>query len=77
MKAPCVVRLLAGTLPDRLPNGIAPLAILLLVQAHGGSLALSGTPCTLSALAAAPGQPVLGRLVDRHGQSLVTAVPQC
>lgn len=72
MKAHYAVRLLAGTLLGRLPNGMAPLAILLLVQADGGSLALGGALCALYGLAAALGQPVLGRLVDRHGQTLVT-----
>ncbi|WP_433892581.1 MFS transporter [Streptomyces sp. CA-111067] len=72
MKAPNVVRLLAGTLLGRLPNGMAPLAILLLVKADGGTLAHAGALCALYGLAAALGQPALGRLVDRHGQTLVT-----
>ncbi|MCL2731320.1 MAG: MFS transporter [Actinomycetia bacterium] len=66
------MRLLAGTLLGRLPNGMAPLAILLLVQADGGSLARGGALCALYAIASALGQPLLGRLVDRHGQTLVT-----
>lgn len=72
MKAHYVVRLLAGTLLGRLPNGMAPLAILLLVQHDGGTLAHAGALCALYGLAAALGQPLLGRLVDRYGQSLVT-----
>lgn len=72
MKAPYVMRLLAGTLLGRLPNGMAPLAILLLVQHDGGTLAHGGALCALYGLAAALGQPLLGRMVDRHGQSLVT-----
>jgi predicted MFS family arabinose efflux permease len=73
MKARCAVRLLAGTLLGRLPNGMAPLAILLLAQHEGSTLALGGALCALYGLAAALGQPVLGRLVDRHGQTLVTS----
>ncbi|SEO73588.1 MFS transporter [Actinacidiphila rubida] len=72
MKAPSVVRLLAGTLLGRLPTGMAPLAILLLVQDDGGSLPHAGALCALYGLAAALGQPLLGRLVDRHGQTLIT-----
>jgi predicted MFS family arabinose efflux permease len=45
---------------------------LLLVQHDGGTLALAGALCALHGLAAAVGQPVLGRLVDQHGQTLVT-----
>lgn len=67
-----VLRLLAGTLLGRLPSGMAPLAILLLVQRGGGTLALGGALCALYGIAAALGQPLLGRLVDRHGQTLVT-----
>nr|WP_225847280.1 MFS transporter [Streptomyces sp. HPF1205] len=51
---------------------MAPLAILLLVQDEGGTLALGGALCALYGLASALGQPLLGRLVDRHGQTLIT-----
>lgn len=51
---------------------MAPLSILLLIQHDGGTLALAGALCALYGLAAALGQPVLGRLVDRHGQTLVS-----
>lgn len=68
-----VARLLFGTLIGRLPNGMAPVAILLLVADQGGSLKTGGLLCALYALASAIGQPVLGRMVDRRGQSLVTA----
>ncbi|WP_282793101.1 MFS transporter [Streptomyces sp. CC224B] len=68
-----VARLLFGTLIGRLPNGMAPVAILLLVADQGGSLKTGGLLCALYGLTSAIGQPVLGRLVDRRGQSLVTA----
>lgn len=51
---------------------MAPLAILLLVQHDGGTLAHAGALCALYAIASALGQPLLGRPVDRHGQSMVT-----
>ncbi|MGW2858239.1 MFS transporter [Streptomyces sp. NPDC001205] len=69
-----VARLLFGTLIGRLPNGMAPVAILLLVADQGGSLKTGGLLCALYGLASAVGQPVLGRMVDRRGQTLVTAI---
>ncbi len=68
-----VARLLLGTLIGRLPGGMAPVAILLLVADQGGSLKTGGMLCALYGLASAVGQPVLGRMVDRRGQTLVTA----
>ncbi|MFE7889289.1 MFS transporter [Streptomyces sp. NPDC057412] len=67
-----VARLLLGTLIGRLPNGMAPVAILLLIAEQGGSLAAGGLLCALYGLASAIGQPVLGRMVDRRGQTGVT-----
>ncbi|MFD7908572.1 MFS transporter [Kitasatospora sp. NPDC059747] len=69
--SPHVARLLGGTLIGRLPTGMAPIAILLLVRAEHGPLALAGLFGALYGLAAAVGQPVLGRLVDRHGQTRI------
>ncbi|WP_051812155.1 MFS transporter [Kitasatospora sp. MBT63] len=68
---PYVARLLAGTLIGRLPTGMAPIAILLLVRAEHGPLAEAGALGALYGLASALGQPLLGRLVDRHGQTRV------
>ncbi|MFI1183584.1 MFS transporter [Streptomyces sp. NPDC020799] len=70
---PHVARLLLGTLVGRLPSGMAPVAILLLVADQGGSLSLGGSLCALYGLASAVGQPLLGRMVDRRGQTLVTS----
>ncbi|MFF2616885.1 MFS transporter [Kitasatospora sp. NPDC058046] len=69
--SPHVARLLGGTLIGRLPTGMAPIAILLLVRAEHGPLALAGALGALYGLACALGQPLLGRLVDRHGQTKV------
>ncbi|MGW3009605.1 MFS transporter [Streptomyces sp. NPDC001219] len=68
-----VARLLLGTLTGRLPHGMVPVAILLLVTEQGGSLASGGLVCALYGLASAIGQPVLGRMVDRRGQGGVTS----
>ncbi|MFJ8442847.1 MFS transporter [Kitasatospora griseola] len=69
--SPHVARLLVGALIGRLPTGMAPVAILLLVRAEHGSLALAGLLGALYCLAAAIGQPLLGRLIDRLGQTAV------
>lgn len=67
-----VARLLLGTLIGRLPNGMVPVAILLLIVEQGGALATGGLLCALYGLASAIGQPALGRIVDRRGQTGVT-----
>ncbi|MFJ2739673.1 MFS transporter [Streptomyces sp. NPDC087440] len=69
-----VARLLVGTLIGRLPTGMAPVAIMLLVTGQGGTLAQGGTLCALYGLTAALGQPLLGRLVDRRGQTSATTM---
>ncbi|WP_059008531.1 MFS transporter [Streptomyces specialis] len=63
-----VLRLLTGTLVGRLPNATAPLAIVLFARAEGGGYSLAGALAAVYGLATAVGQPLLGRLVDRHGQ---------
>ncbi|MEE1754484.1 MFS transporter [Streptomyces sp. SP18CS02] len=69
--APHVARLLGGTLVGRLPNGMAPVAILLWTTANGGGLAFGGVLSALYALASALSQPVKGRLLDRYGHPAV------
>jgi MFS family permease len=72
LTVPHAGRLLAGTLIGRLPTGMAPLAIILLAEpgiGHGGASALAA----LYLVANAIGLPVLGRLVDRCGQTRVLA----
>ncbi|AKH86885.1 hypothetical protein AA958_18930 [Streptomyces sp. CNQ-509] len=69
--SPYVARLLGATLVGRLPNGMAPVAILWwAVAAHGG-LAFAGLLSAVYGLAASLAQPVKGRLMDRHGQPAV------
>jgi MFS family permease len=65
---PHAFRLLGGTLLGRLPNAMAPLAIVLYARAHGGTYTLAGVLSALYGLAMAAGQPVLGRAMDRFGQ---------
>ncbi|MEU3298463.1 MFS transporter [Streptomyces sp. NPDC006678] len=71
LKAPHAARLLTGTLVGRLPNGIAHIAIVFFVRAEGGSYTLAGVLAAVYGLATAAGQPLLGRLVDLHGQPRV------
>ncbi|MGW0312681.1 MFS transporter [Streptomyces flavidovirens] len=69
--SPYVARLLGGTLTGRLPNGMAPVAILLWATATGGSIAFGGLLSALYGLSSALSQPVKGRLMDRRGQTAV------
>lgn len=69
--SPYVARLLGGTLTGRLPNGMAPVAILLWATTSGSSIAFGGLLSALYGLSSALAQPVKGRLMDRHGQSPV------
>ncbi|MFF6772786.1 MFS transporter [Streptomyces sp. NPDC012637] len=69
--SPHVARLLSGTLTGRLPNAMAPVAIVLWTLAAGGSIAFGGLLSALYGLASALSQPVKGRLMDRYGQTAV------
>ncbi|MFE3830341.1 MFS transporter [Streptomyces sp. NPDC059092] len=68
IKAPHAARLLTGTLVGRLPNATAPIAIVLLVRAGGGSYSLAGALAAVYGIGNAVGQPLLGRAVDLYGQ---------
>src|SRR5262245_25623272 len=63
--------LFATALVARLPQGMAPLAILLLVRGATHSYAAAGLAVGAQAFATAAGAPVLGRLVDRFGRRRV------
>ncbi|MFD3720931.1 MFS transporter [Streptomyces sp. NPDC058674] len=64
-------RLLVGTLLGRLPNAVAPIAIVLFTRAEGGSYSLAGALAAVYGVANAVGQPLLGRAVDLFGQPRV------
>ncbi|MFF2129924.1 hypothetical protein ACFVW1_31995 [Streptomyces olivochromogenes] len=64
--SPYVARLLGGTLTGRLPNGMAPVAILLWATASGSSIAFGGLLSALYGLSSSVVQPVKGCLMDRH-----------
>ena len=64
-------RLFASALIGRLPQGTAPLAILLLVRSETRSYAAAGIAVGAFTLATAAIAPVQGRLVDRLGRMRV------
>ncbi|MET7985115.1 MULTISPECIES: MFS transporter [unclassified Streptomyces] len=71
LRARHAARLLAGTLVGRLPNATAAIAVVLFVRAGGGTYSLAGALAAVYGVANAVGQPLLGRLVDLHGQPRV------
>ncbi|WP_461032210.1 MFS transporter [Streptomyces mayteni] len=71
LRARHVGRLLVGTLVGRLPNATAGLGIVLFIRAEGGGYPLAGALAAAYGVANAVGQPLLGRLVDVHGQPRV------
>ncbi|MFE7529886.1 MFS transporter [Kitasatospora sp. NPDC057542] len=70
LAVPHVPHLLLASLVGRLPVASAPLAILLCAVAAGSGYLWASVVAGLYGLAATIGQPMLGRLVDRHGQRL-------
>jgi MFS family permease len=73
LRTPGVARLLAVSILARIP--LAGVGVLLLVHAREltGSFAVGGAAAGANALAMAAGGPLLGRLVDRRGQTMVLA----
>ncbi|WP_318209527.1 MULTISPECIES: MFS transporter [unclassified Streptomyces] len=68
-----VIRLLAGTLTGRMPSGMVAVSLVLWVTGGGGSLTTASTLAAVYGLTASVTQPVKGRLMDRHGQTRVSA----
>jgi len=73
LRTPWVTRLLSSAVVGRMPTAMAGLAIVLLVRAHGGSYAVAGMVAGTYSVALALTSPLLGRLVDRVGQTRVLA----
>lgn len=73
LREPEAKQLLAGTLVGRLPNGMAPLAIVL-AGTHSYGAASGAVLAALYLMASAVGGPLLGRQVDRRGQTAVFAL---
>ena len=68
LRAPGVARVVWAALLGRLPNGMAPLATVLLLRGEGRSYAVAGVVVAAGSLASAIGWPLWGRLADRVGQ---------
>lgn len=66
-----VPRVLVTVLLGRLPEGMVPLGIVLLVRDGDGSFGLAGLLAAFLAVGAAVGGPPLGRLIDHRGQPIV------
>jgi predicted MFS family arabinose efflux permease len=73
LSLPGAPRLFASALIGRLPQGTAPLAILLLVRGATHSYAAAGVAVGAFTLTTAAMAPVQGRLVDRFGRLRVLA----
>ena len=71
LRTPSVTRLLSSAVVGRMPTGMAGLAMVLLVRAAGGSYAVAGLVAGAYSAALAVSSPLLGRLVDRVGQTRV------
>src|ERR1700729_2441923 len=63
--------LLASSVVARLPLAMLSIAILVHVQRITGSFAIAGLACSAYAICGALASPMLGRLVDHHGQTTV------
>ncbi|HLH66706.1 MAG TPA: MFS transporter [Solirubrobacteraceae bacterium] len=67
----------ATALLARLPQGMASLAILLMVRERTGSYAAAGVAVGANAFASAAAAPLLGRLVDSFGRRAVLLPSAC
>lgn len=74
LRRPGVARLVLAGVVGRAPVGIVSIAVVLLVHSATGSFAAAGAVDAAFAVASAVGNPVLGRLVDRAGQTRVLAL---
>jgi MFS family permease len=74
LRAPGVARLLALSMVARTPEAAIGLLFILRVRDLGGSFALAGLVSAVLGVGLAAGAPVLGRLIDRRGQTGVLTV---
>lgn len=71
LRAPFVARLLLGSWVGRLPTAMAALTLPLALRQAGAGYGFVGAAAGSYAISAAVGSPLLGRLVDRWGQSRI------
>lgn len=74
VRTPQVPRLVSSALLGRLVIGMAGLSIVLLVRDAAGSYALAGLAAGSFALGAGIASPLVGRVVDRSGQTRVLLI---
>ena len=74
LATPHALYLLLTALIGRLPTAMAALAIVQLVRLQGGDFAFAGVLTSVYVLSGAVGQPILGRMVDRLGQTGILVV---
>jgi len=74
LRAPGVARLLALSMVARTPEAAIGLLFILRVRDLGGSFALAGLVSAVLGIGLAAGAPLLGRLIDRRGQTGVLTV---
>lgn len=67
-------RIVVLSVAARLPHGMFSIAVLVHVAGVTGSFATAGACTGVVAVGQAVGGPLAGRLVDRHGQTLVLAI---
>ena len=71
LRLPGIPRLVVSSLVGRVPASMGPLSIVLLVQSVTGSYANAGSAAGVFAIATALASPLLGRIIDRVGQTWV------
>jgi MFS family permease len=74
LRSPGVARLLGLSMVARTPEAAIGLLFILQTRALGGSFALAGIASAVLAVGLAAGAPLLGRLIDRRGQTGVLTV---
>lgn len=72
--SPAALRLFAVSIAARLPLAMLTIGMLVHVEAATESFAIAGLACGTLAVAQGIGGPLLGRLVDRRGQTAVLVV---
>lgn len=71
LAVPHAPALVVGSLLGRLPYGMSSLCLVLYLVAQTGSFVAAGAVAAVAALAAALSAPLLGRVIDRRGQTTV------
>lgn len=70
-RVPQARRLILSGLLARLPMGMVPLSLLLVIRETGAGFAVAGSVSGAYFVAAAVGAPIAGRLVDRRGSTRI------